>query len=327
MGGKGKDIFAAENKIWLEKAEKKANELIGQVKSSCDMVIVGKAIWEAMAIPKALYGRAVIPTNEVSIKKLQRIENRVWRYLLGIGGYSTVEGLRGEIGASSVRSRIMESMLAYIINTNKSKFENLKNMMKDAITRKKGKWYRMVNKYREELNLTWKELVEMDRSTLKKCIRKYDNDLWEQGLRDKKVLHFYALEKRTIGYEYCYKNNFNSKIYAKARINALQMEEHKGRGKTYYDSTCKLCQEEIEDIVHFKTKCTILEIKRNYNIINKDIKVPEERMRALLFRNKNHQAVSKMLRDLWELRKKNIKTKINNKLPCPKKCQPRKSRY
>ena len=44
------------------------------------MVIVGKAIWKAMAIPKALYGRAVIPTTEVNIRKLQRIENRVWKY-------------------------------------------------------------------------------------------------------------------------------------------------------------------------------------------------------------------------------------------------------
>ena len=85
------------------------------------MVLVGRAIWKAMAIPQALYGRAVIPTTETDIKKLQRIEIRVWRYLLGIGGYSTVEGLRGEMGASSVRSRIMESMLAYIVNTNKKR--------------------------------------------------------------------------------------------------------------------------------------------------------------------------------------------------------------
>ena len=135
----------------------------------------------------------------------------------------------------------------------------------------------------------------------------YDNDLWEQGIRNKKVLQFYALEKRIIGYEYCYKNNFNSKIYAKARINALQVEEHKGRGKAYYDTTCKLCQEEIEDIVHFTIKYKKIEEKRNYNIINKDIKNPEERMRILLFRNKNYQAVSRMLRDLWELRKKILK--------------------
>ena len=146
------------------------------------MVVVGKAIWKAMAIPAALYGRAVILTSEERIKKLQRIENIVWRYLLGKGGYSTIEGLRGEIGASSVKSRIMESMLAFIINTNKSKFENLKGMMKDAITRKKGKWFRTVNKYREELGLTQNDIEEMDRTTLKKCIRKYDNELQEQGL-------------------------------------------------------------------------------------------------------------------------------------------------
>ena len=73
LGGKRKDIFRGENKIWLEKAEKKANALIGQVKGSCDMVVVGKAIWKAMDIPAALYGRAVIPTSEESIKRLQRI--------------------------------------------------------------------------------------------------------------------------------------------------------------------------------------------------------------------------------------------------------------
>ena len=131
----------------------------------------------------------------------------------------------------------------------------------------------------------------------------------------KKVLHFYALEKRTIGYEYRYKNSFNSKIYAKARINALQREEHKGRGKPYYDTTCKLCQEETEDIVHFIIKCKKLENKRNYNIIDGNIENPEERMRVLLIRNKNHQIVSKILRDLWKLKKKNILKQIETMNP------------
>ena len=96
----------------------------------------------------------------------------------------------------------MESMLSFIVNTNKSKFENLKEMMKDAIARKKGKWFRTVNKYREELDLTWNDIEKMDRNTLKRCIREYDNALWEQGLREKKILNFYALEKRTVGYEF-----------------------------------------------------------------------------------------------------------------------------
>ena len=44
IGGKGRDIFQAENKLWIQKAEKKANGIISQIKKSCDKVIVGKAI-------------------------------------------------------------------------------------------------------------------------------------------------------------------------------------------------------------------------------------------------------------------------------------------
>ena len=55
---------------------KKANELISQIKSSCDMVVVGKAVWKMMAIPSILFGRAVIPTRETNIKssREQKIE-------------------------------------------------------------------------------------------------------------------------------------------------------------------------------------------------------------------------------------------------------------
>ena len=84
----------------------------------------------------------------------------------------------------------------------------------------------------------------MDRATLKKTIRKYDNDIWKQGLFSKPVLRFYSMEKKSIGYEFGYRNNYSLKLYARARMNALQLEEHKGRGKESYDTTCKLCEEE-----------------------------------------------------------------------------------
>ena len=82
-----------------------------------------------------------MPTSNTNTEKLQRIENKVWRYLLGIGGYSTVEALRGEIGASMVKSRIIETTLAYIVDVMASDFNELKEMMNDAIRREKGKCY------------------------------------------------------------------------------------------------------------------------------------------------------------------------------------------
>ena len=110
------------------------------------------------------------------IEKLQRIENKVWRYLLGVGGYSTVEALRGEIGASMVKSRVMETMLLYMVDTMASGFTNIKNMMKDTITKRKGKWYNTINEYRQELDITWEQLEKIDRLSVKKLVRKYDTE-------------------------------------------------------------------------------------------------------------------------------------------------------
>ena len=195
VGGRGRDIFNAENKLWIQKAKNKANGLIGQIKKSCDLITVGKAIWKLMAVPAILYGRAVVTTRKTNINNLQRIENRVWRCLLGIGGYATVETLRGEINAPMVKSRIIETMLAYIIDVMKGNFTNVKDMMMDTIKKQKGKWYTAVDEYREELGITWDDILAMDRKCLKDIIRTYDTDKWREGLDMKVSMRIYSLEK------------------------------------------------------------------------------------------------------------------------------------
>ena len=74
---------------------------------------------------------------------------------MGIRGYATVEALRGEIGASMVKSRIMETTISYIMNVMKGSFTNIKDMMIDTINKQRGKWYNAVNGYRDELGITW----------------------------------------------------------------------------------------------------------------------------------------------------------------------------
>ena len=313
VGGRGRNIYEAENKIWLEKAEKKANSILGLVNKSADRVIVGKAMWKMIAIPALLFGRAVVTTTKRNIKKLQIIENRVWRYLLGIGGYSTVEALRGEIGASMVKSRIMETMLQYLINTLSSQFSNVKEMMEDTISKGKGKWINAIEEYRLELGLTWKQLRKLNQSSLKRLIKEYDTMEWYNEMREKQSLRFYIKEKTEVKYEMCYRNSLSSAFYARARINSLKLEEQIGRGKMNYDKKCKLCEKEEEDIVHFTIKCEKLEGKRNYELINKELIDPEERMRALLFRNENHQEVGRMIKELWDLRGKMLKDKKTTK--------------
>ena len=131
-------------------------------------------------------------------------------------------------------------------------------------------------------------------------------------------LRNYVQEKKTIEYENCYRNNRNSIFLARARTNTLKLEDHKGRGLPGYDRTCRLCKEDIEDIVHFTMDCRKLENHRDYNLIDRNIINSEERMRVLLFRDGRHQEIGNMIKKIWEERRKileiyNEKHKKNHK--------------
>merc|ERR1712179_712817 len=140
---------------------------------------------------------------------------------------------------------------------------------------------------------------------------------WFDEMSKKQSLRFYIKEKMEVKYDICYRNNLSSSYYARARINSLKLEEQIGRGKVNYNKKCKLCDEE-EDIVHFTVRCEKLEQKRNYNLLDKEIVDPEERMRVLLFRNEDRQEIGRMIKDMWDMRgqllkerEKNMKKNVN----------------
>ena len=223
---------------------------------------------------------------------------------MGIGGYSTVDALRGEMGASLVSSRVMETMMLYVIDTMRSNFDNMKEMMKDTIRVKKGRWYTSIDKHRENLGITWEELQEMSREELKSRVRIYDTERWQESLEAKSSQKYYLQGKREFGYEFCYRNNFDSMFLARARLNALKLEEQISRGKPNYDATCKLCKSAKEDMAHFLIDCEELEEDRDYNLIDNSTKNSEDRMVDLLFKTQDFQGVGHMIRKMWQRRRK-----------------------
>ena len=197
----------------------------------------------------------------------------------------------------------MQTMLIYMADTLSGKFKNVKNMMMDTIENEMGKWYRAVNGYRNELGISWEDLQNLDKPSLKKLVKTYDTSEWEKGMVGKVSLRFYIQEKSNIKYEHCYRNNANSLFLARARTNSIKLEEHKGRGIAGYDKTCKICKENIENIVHFLIDCKELEKVRDYNLINRDIQNSEERMRNLLFKDNRFQEIGNMIKNLWNKRR------------------------
>merc|ERR1711874_212688 len=91
---------------------------------------------------------------------------------------------------------------------------------------------------------------------------------------------------------------------ARARLNALKLEDQIGRGVRGYDKTCKLCNLAKEDMVHFIIDCPALEGERNYDLIKKLGNNSRDQMVDLLFGNDRFQEVGCMVRKLWQRRRK-----------------------
>ena len=71
-------------------------------------------------------------------------------------------------------SRIMETMLLFVIDTLSSDFEQVKSYMNHEIDTGKGQWIRTVNEYREKLGIYWEKLREMEKKELKLRIKEFD---------------------------------------------------------------------------------------------------------------------------------------------------------
>ena len=97
VGGYGRDIFKYEREDVVRKAQEKAAQIKAYIKKSYDKTTVGKAIWKLQMMPAIMYGKQIIILTKKIIKKLQVIENGVYRYLIGVAGYGQVAALRGEV--------------------------------------------------------------------------------------------------------------------------------------------------------------------------------------------------------------------------------------
>merc|ERR1712121_291722 len=146
-------------------------------------------------------------------------------------GYYTVAGLRGEMGASLMKTRIMKTTLQYVREVINGKFKNIREMMLDIIKMKVGNWYRIVNSYLKELKINWEDIYQMTKEDINKMMKIYDTQLWIKTLEEKSTLKYYREGKISMGYENCYRNNAGSMLYAQARLNALKLEEAMGKGK------------------------------------------------------------------------------------------------
>ena len=87
-----------------------------------------------------MFGKAVVTHSEVEIGKVQTIEYKVYKYLIGVAGFVTVASLRSEIESSKVLTRIMETIILFAKDILDGEFPKVKQYLETEIKKDKGSW-------------------------------------------------------------------------------------------------------------------------------------------------------------------------------------------
>ena len=90
---------------------------------------MGKTFWKAVVLPSVLSGIGLMTLKKKQMNKLQRIEDGVFRKILGARKFAPLEVLRGEVRSSSMYSRFIQSKILLV----KSIMDGQNELMKEAL--------------------------------------------------------------------------------------------------------------------------------------------------------------------------------------------------
>lgn len=302
-----RNYFKSQKKNIMEKAQRLANVTYSVIAKSCNKIIIGKTYWKTLVLPSVLYGTNIINLTETEINKLQRIENGVYRQILGAPKYTACCTLRGEIGASSMKTRMINGRVQFIKNIQEGKNELLKEILRDMKEDGNYSWMKVTNKYLGEIELRYGDIGRLTKEKLKEMVKNWDSRKWKEEVNNKTSLKIYEREKVEIREENVYDNRPSSIILFRARTNTLPLNDRNRHGNGSME--CKLCGSEREDLKHFLMDCRelencrrkVLQLQRPY------LENSEETIGRFLFDEVNVEDKKEILYEMWRKREWKIK--------------------
>ena len=283
--------------------EGEACGLRGMIEKSCNKLLVGKTWWKCGIVPGCLLGVGVMNLGKGEVDIMQKLENRIYRQLLGAQGYAPNATLRGEVGASLMKTRVIDSKLTLVKGMLVSNSTLIKNVLANVRGDVENPWNKKLNEYLTEVGLEYGDLELMSKHQIKKKVRENDNKLWRGELEKLSSVGLYREFKLKVKDDGCYDSGFGSNLLFKARSNTLQLNDRKRHYKEDTDTSCRLCGEGREDMIHFMLKCDKLTYRRNRVLIERTGETTDkEILGGLLFKDDFCKETKEMLVDLWKER-------------------------
>ncbi len=305
-----RNCFKVQKEEMFKKAHRLANMTHSVIERSCSKILIGKTYWKSVALPSILYGINVIEVTETEIVKLQRIENGVFRRILGAPSYAPVATLRGEIGASSMRVRVREGQLKYLRHLLVEGNDLVRGVAEEVWESRQGRWVKKMVEEMRKLREVRGSITNETKESIKIKMQEIDTRQWKEELNEKGSLVPYAKWRKEIGgQDSMYFNDHASELLYRCRSNTMQLKDRK---RFIGEATeCKLCGEEKEDLEHFLLWCPAYATERAESQILQQ-PYEEEVLGKLLFENNNITESKQMILKLWRKREKLMKDTENN---------------
>ena len=264
---------------------------IRRVLSSCKVPTIKAAMtaFDAMVMPILSYGSEIWGAYEFGAKQFQgininenapyeKIATRFYKQILQVPTKSTHLAVRGELGRYPIIYEITRRLIKYWV-----RLEGIDNrLLSEAYLLVKGKnykWYQTIQSILHTLDVNWnidfsnKQAVTSFISEVDLNLRSYLEEQWYENMHDdspkgprrksnqKNKLRTYRLFKRTFKFEEYLESCYPAirVVLTKFRISAHDLAIEVGRrtGVEEYLRTCAICQDSIENEIHFLVKCNL----------------------------------------------------------------------
>ena len=279
--------------VWLHangcdraKSEKLSmmNQWVGRLGSAARMRAckydVVREVWKSVAVPSIMYGMEVIVWNESEIDKLEVGQNRVARMALNAPRFAAVEALRGDMGWSTFRERLVKATLRYKVRL--ERMENARLARKVYLwDMRESKWVnkcgRMIDRSRTlsrwvhrlnegELNVSEWKITNRDREGFEWDVRKWKNVIdkavkeeglskWRNEMERKETLEWYK-EKEVPKCERWYEGSLGGDLLFRARTQCLDVNARNYRWSESRSKVCQMCDRGVDEtVLHVVLEC------------------------------------------------------------------------
>ncbi len=186
-----KNCFKVQKERIMEKARKMANMTYSVIAKSSSKLLSGETYWKSVALFSTLYEINIMALTNPDIRKLQRIENGVFRQILEAPGYVQGEAMRGEIGALSMKAMIKEGQWIFMRYAMEGRNDLLRRIAEAMMENKKIKWVKNLTKEFKNIRLQNDSIRSMKYEGIREIMKERYTREWKQGMSEKSRLRIY----------------------------------------------------------------------------------------------------------------------------------------